>query len=220
MCYNITKTSTFQASHLYVVRVPYCTRKARACVCSCIDLSTTQYLPAHSPIPSFLMRRSTVSCTLLLTSLLRLFSPGLGMGRCYLATRLPFSCRFYGIQNPPTVYVCLLPSDFVTFVSHCVDLSKIGLILCRRLLLSVNFLFRMYWIILYYISFLLFQGLLDKFLIPKASNPESKVFYLKMKGDYYRYLAEVATGDTRNGNDSYCNALWRRNGWLGPTGLS
>ncbi|XP_012256842.1 14-3-3 protein zeta isoform X2 [Athalia rosae] len=42
------------------------------------------------------------------------------------------------------------------------------------------------------------QGLLDKYLIPKASNPESKVFYLKMKGDYYRYLAEVATGDNRN----------------------
>ncbi|CAG0880374.1 unnamed protein product [Darwinula stevensoni] len=41
-------------------------------------------------------------------------------------------------------------------------------------------------------------GLLDKYLIPKASNPESKVFYLKMKGDYYRYLAEVATGDSRN----------------------
>lgn len=40
-------------------------------------------------------------------------------------------------------------------------------------------------------------GLLDKHLIPKASNPESKVFYLKMKGDYYRYLAEVATGETR-----------------------
>jgi 14-3-3 protein beta/theta/zeta len=34
--------------------------------------------------------------------------------------------------------------------------------------------------------------LLDKHLILKASNPESKVFYLKMKGDYYRYLAEVA----------------------------
>lgn len=46
--------------------------------------------------------------------------------------------------------------------------------------------------------FFLFQGLLDKHLIPKASNPESKVFYLKMKGDYYRYLAEVATGETRN----------------------
>jgi len=40
-------------------------------------------------------------------------------------------------------------------------------------------------------------GLLDNFLIPKASNAESKVFYLKMKGDYYRYLAEVATGDAR-----------------------
>jgi len=41
-------------------------------------------------------------------------------------------------------------------------------------------------------------GLLDKFLIAKASNAESKVFYLKMKGDYYRYLAEVAVGDQRN----------------------
>ncbi|OTF80408.1 hypothetical protein BLA29_007735 [Euroglyphus maynei] len=40
-------------------------------------------------------------------------------------------------------------------------------------------------------------SLLDKYLIPKASNAESKVFYLKMKGDYYRYLAEVATGDRR-----------------------
>merc|ERR1711915_828861 len=40
-------------------------------------------------------------------------------------------------------------------------------------------------------------SLLDKFLIAKASNAESKVFYLKMKGDYYRYLAEVATGDAR-----------------------
>ncbi|XP_015785712.1 14-3-3 protein zeta isoform X1 [Tetranychus urticae] len=41
-------------------------------------------------------------------------------------------------------------------------------------------------------------ALLDKYLISKASNAESKVFYLKMKGDYYRYLAEVATGDQRN----------------------
>jgi len=35
-------------------------------------------------------------------------------------------------------------------------------------------------------------NLLDKFLVPKASSAESKVFYLKMQGDYYRYLAEVA----------------------------
>jgi 14-3-3 protein beta/theta/zeta len=35
--------------------------------------------------------------------------------------------------------------------------------------------------------------LLDNHLILKASASESKVFYLKMKGDYYRYLAEVAS---------------------------
>lgn len=45
--------------------------------------------------------------------------------------------------------------------------------------------------------FPLIKGLLDQFLIPKSTNTESKVFYLKMKGDYYRYLAEVATGDQR-----------------------
>jgi 14-3-3 protein epsilon len=38
---------------------------------------------------------------------------------------------------------------------------------------------------------------LDKHLIPAASTSESKVFYYKMKGDYYRYLAEFATGDDR-----------------------
>ena len=29
-------------------------------------------------------------------------------------------------------------------------------------------------------------ALLDKYLIANATNPESKVFYLKMKGDYFR----------------------------------
>ena len=41
------------------------------------------------------------------------------------------------------------------------------------------------------------QELLDNHLIPKASKDDSKVFYLKMKGDYYRYLAEVAQSETR-----------------------
>lgn len=36
--------------------------------------------------------------------------------------------------------------------------------------------------------------LLDKYLIANAINPESKVFYLKMKGDYFQYFAEVACG--------------------------
>ncbi|KAE8575090.1 hypothetical protein XENTR_v10003706 [Xenopus tropicalis] len=40
-------------------------------------------------------------------------------------------------------------------------------------------------------------GLLDKYLVPNATPPESKVFYLKMKGDYYRYLSEVASGDSK-----------------------
>uniref|UniRef100_A0A8C9ZNG0 Tyrosine 3-monooxygenase/tryptophan 5-monooxygenase activation protein beta n=1 Tax=Sander lucioperca TaxID=283035 RepID=A0A8C9ZNG0_SANLU len=40
-------------------------------------------------------------------------------------------------------------------------------------------------------------NLLDKFLIPNASQAESKVFYLKMKGDYFRYLSEVASGDSK-----------------------
>lgn len=39
--------------------------------------------------------------------------------------------------------------------------------------------------------------ILDKCLIPNASSGESKVFYFKMKGDYYRYLAEFATGNDR-----------------------
>ncbi|XP_022919925.1 14-3-3-like protein 2 [Onthophagus taurus] len=42
-------------------------------------------------------------------------------------------------------------------------------------------------------------NLLDKYLIPNATLAEAKVFYLKMKADYFRYLAEVATED-RKGN--------------------
>ncbi|KAF9612075.1 hypothetical protein IFM89_037994 [Coptis chinensis] len=39
--------------------------------------------------------------------------------------------------------------------------------------------------------------LLDNRLIPSASAGDSKVFYLKMKGDYHRYLAEFKTGAER-----------------------
>jgi len=42
-------------------------------------------------------------------------------------------------------------------------------------------------------------ALLDSYLIKSCGEDqlESKVFYLKMKGDYYRYLAEVATGEKK-----------------------
>merc|ERR1712099_71308 len=41
-------------------------------------------------------------------------------------------------------------------------------------------------------------GLLDANLIPKAGNGESKVFYQKMKADYYRYIAEFSDGDKKS----------------------
>uniref|UniRef100_A0A7S3XDS0 14-3-3 domain-containing protein n=1 Tax=Picocystis salinarum TaxID=88271 RepID=A0A7S3XDS0_9CHLO len=40
-------------------------------------------------------------------------------------------------------------------------------------------------------------ALLDQNLIPTSTTGESKVFYLKMKGDYHRYLAEFLTGGER-----------------------
>merc|ERR1712217_190737 len=40
-------------------------------------------------------------------------------------------------------------------------------------------------------------GLLDKNLIAKAGNGESKVFYQKMKADYYRYIAEFSDADKK-----------------------
>ncbi|ORX67487.1 14-3-3 protein, partial [Linderina pennispora] len=40
-------------------------------------------------------------------------------------------------------------------------------------------------------------AVLDSSLIGSASTGESKVFYLKMKGDYYRYLAEFETDAAR-----------------------
>ena len=41
-------------------------------------------------------------------------------------------------------------------------------------------------------------GLIDNFLLKKATSAESKVFYLKMKGDYFRYLAEFTAGEQHN----------------------
>jgi 14-3-3 protein epsilon len=40
--------------------------------------------------------------------------------------------------------------------------------------------------------------LIDNYLIKRANSAESKVFYLKMKGDYYRYIAEFSSGEKHN----------------------
>lgn len=42
-------------------------------------------------------------------------------------------------------------------------------------------------------------SVLDNHLIPSSSAGESSVFFYKMKGDYYRYLAEFLSGSGRKG---------------------
>jgi 14-3-3 protein epsilon len=37
------------------------------------------------------------------------------------------------------------------------------------------------------------QKIIDKYLVPNATEPEMKVFFLKLKGDYYRYKCEFAS---------------------------
>jgi 14-3-3 protein epsilon len=52
-------------------------------------------------------------------------------------------------------------------------------------------------------------GLLDSSLIPVAKDAESKVFYHKMKGDYYRYIAEfTAEGDKKSAAASKAKAAY------------
>lgn len=47
-------------------------------------------------------------------------------------------------------------------------------------------------------------NLLDTHLIPTSTSGESKVFYLKIKGDYHRYLAEFKTGtESKEAAESY-----------------
>jgi 14-3-3 protein epsilon len=38
---------------------------------------------------------------------------------------------------------------------------------------------------------------IDNFLVKRAEDDEAKVFYLKMKGDYNRYIAEYAVGELK-----------------------
>jgi len=53
-------------------------------------------------------------------------------------------------------------------------------------------------------------GLLDTKLIAGAKNsPEASVFYLKMKADYYRYLAEFAKEDTKSEHSTKAESAYK-----------
>lgn len=54
-------------------------------------------------------------------------------------------------------------------------------------------------------------NLIDSQLLQKATEPEARVFYLKMKGDYYRYISEFTSGEENtkagdNAQQSYKDA--------------
>lgn len=57
-------------------------------------------------------------------------------------------------------------------------------------------------------------------LLPRAETGESKVFYYKMKGDYHRYMAEIATGDKRKDAATDAHDAYRRATDVAQTELS
>lgn len=42
------------------------------------------------------------------------------------------------------------------------------------------------------------QNVIDEYLLPASQDSESKAFYLKLKGDYFRYPCEYLTGEQKN----------------------
>lgn len=61
-------------------------------------------------------------------------------------------------------------------------------------------------------------ALLDDFLIPNSKQPESKVFFLKMKGDHLRYLVEAEQNEDlkQKSKEAYLEATSISESELGP----
>lgn len=48
--------------------------------------------------------------------------------------------------------------------------------------------------------------IIDKFLLPNAEDADSKVFYMRLKGDHYRYLAEISKNKEKEFNKAIGDA--------------
>jgi 14-3-3 protein epsilon len=53
------------------------------------------------------------------------------------------------------------------------------------------------------------QSILDKYLVPNSKDSETKVFYLKLKGDYYRYRAEFTEGKENEENMNNADRVYK-----------
>jgi 14-3-3 protein epsilon len=53
------------------------------------------------------------------------------------------------------------------------------------------------------------QDTLDKYLIPNSKDYETKVFYLKLKGDYYRYRAEFTAAQENENATNLAEKAYR-----------
>jgi len=53
------------------------------------------------------------------------------------------------------------------------------------------------------------QNVLDKYLVPAAKDSETKVFFLKLKGDYYRYRAEFTSGKEMEENTAKADKAYK-----------
>lgn len=62
-------------------------------------------------------------------------------------------------------------------------------------------------------------GIIKNYLLPNAVDSESKVFYFKMAGDYYRYLSEFKTGADRQSAASNASEQYRYASDLAATEL-